>query len=347
LQKWEQGDKETLELWKKMNKWVFEGHKKTIQTFGISFDKQYYESKIYKKGKEIILNGVEKGIFKKNKDGSISVNLGKESGEKILIRLDGTSVYITQDIYLAKLKNEEYKLDKSIYVVGNEQEYHFNVLFEILKRLKWNTEGLKHLSYGMVNLPEGKLKSREGTAVDGDDLIEKVQALVKKELSSREKLLKKKLEARSLKITLSAIKHMLLKVDARKNMLFNPKEAINFEGDTGPYLLYSYARANSILRKAKSRKKKAGDLKITEKEAELSKKISQFPEIVLKSYLDLNPSLIAVYSCQLAQLFNEFYHACPVIGSESEEFRLFLIMAFMQTLRNSLGLLGIEAIEKM
>ncbi len=347
LQKWEDGDKETLALWEKMNKWVFEGHKETIKAFGISFDKQYFESKIYKKGKEIILEGIKNKIFERKEDGSVVINLGETLGEKALLRMDGTSIYITQDIYLAKLKFEEYKLGKSIYVVGNEQEHHFQVLFEILKRLGFNREGLKHLSHGMVNLPEGKLKSREGTSVDADDFIEKVRLLVKKELESREKLPKKELESRSLKIALSAIKHMLLKVDAKKNMLFNPKESINFEGDTGPYLLYSYARANSILKKAKSKKKKSSDFEITREEAELAKKLSQFPEIVLKSYQSLNPSLIAAYSCQLAQIFNEFYQACPVVGAENQEFRLSLVKGFMQTIKNSLWLLGIEVIERM
>jgi len=347
LQKWEQGDKETLALWDKMNKWAFEGHKKTIEKFGVSFDKEYYESKIYQKGKEIILEGVEKRLFKKKGDGSVVVNLGEQLGEKVLLRLDGTSIYITQDIYLAKLKFEEYKLDKSIYVVGNEQEHHFNVLFKILEILGFDIKRLKHLSYGMVNLPEGKMKSREGTVVDADDFIDKIQELVKKELNSREKLTKRELEARSLKIALSAIKHMLLKVDTKKNMLFNPKESINFEGDTGPYLLYSYARANSIMKKAKSKKKKTADLELTKEEWELAKKIYQFPEIVSKSYQVLNPSLIATYSCQLAQIFNEFYQSCPVVGAENEEFRLSLVKAFMQTMKTSLWLLGIEAIDRM
>ncbi|MFH1365218.1 MAG: arginine--tRNA ligase [archaeon] len=347
LQKWEQGDKKTIDLWKKMNKWVFEGHKKTIETFEISFDKQYYESEIYEKGKEIVLNGVKNKIFEKKEDGSVSVNLGEKLGEKILLRLDGTSVYITQDIYLAKLKFDEFKLDKSICVVGNEQEYHFQVLFDVLKKIGFENKGLKHLSHGMVNLPEGKMKSREGTSVDADDLIEKVQTLVKKELSSREKISKKELEARSLKIALSAIKHMLLKVDSKKNMLFNPKESINFEGDTGPYLLYSYARANSILKKAKSKKKKSADCELIMEEAELAKKLSHFPEIVSRAYEILNPSLIAAYSCQLAQLFNEFYQNCPVVGSENEEFRFLLVKAFMQVMKNATYLLGIEVIDRM
>ena len=347
LQKWEQGDKETLALWDKMNKWALNGHKKTIQTFGISFDKEYYESNIYKKGKEIILEGVKKGIFEKKKDGSVSVNLEKGLGEKILLRMDGTSIYITQDIYLAKLKFDEFKLNRSIYVVGNEQEYHFNVLFEILNRLGFKKGGLRHLSYGMVNLPEGKMKSREGTVVDADDLIEKVQELVKKELNSREKLSKKELEERSIKIALSAIKYMLLKVDSKKNMLFNPKESINFEGDTGPYLLYSYARANSVLKKAKSKRKKEESYSLVKEESELAKKIFQFPEMVSKYYQTLNPSIIAVYSCQLAQIFNEFYQSCPIVGSDNERFRISLVKAFMQTMKNSLWLLGIETIDRM
>jgi len=347
LQKWENKDKETLALWAKMNKWAMDGHKKTIEKFGISFDKQYYESKIYNKGKELVLAGVKKGLFEKKEDGSVSVNLGEKLGEKILLRMDGTSVYITQDIYLANLKIKEFKLNKSICVVANEQDYHFQVLFEVLKKLNLYNEGLKHLSYGMVNIPSGRMKSREGTVVDGDDLIEKVQELVKKELNSREKLSERELEKRSLKIALSAIKHMLLKVDAKKNMLFNPKESINFEGDTGPYLLYSYARANSVLKKAKSKKKKAANLDLVKEEWELAKKISQFPEIVSKSYQTLNPSIIAVYSCQLAQTFNEFYQSCPVVGSNNEKFRLSLVKAFMQTMKNALWLLGIDAIDKM
>lgn len=347
LRKWENGDKETLALWKKMNKWAMEGHKKTVKNFGVSFDKEYYESNIYKKGKEIVLEGVKKGIFEKKEDGSVSVNLGKDLGEKILLRMDGTSIYITQDIYLAKLKFEEFHLDKSIYIVGNEQDYHFQVLFEILKRLGFNNEGLKHLAHGFVNVPEGKLKSREGTKVDGDDLIEKVQELVKKELNSREKLSKKELENRSIKIALSAIKYFLLKVDSKKNMLFNPKESINFEGDTGPYLLYSYARANSVLKKVKSKKNKNTLLYLAKEESELTKKIFQFPEIVSKSYQTLNPSVVANYSCQLAQAFNEFYQSCPVVGSESEWFRISLVQAFMQTMKNSLWLLGIETIDRM
>ncbi len=364
LQKWEQGDKQTLELWKKMNKWALDGFKETYKKFGIKQDVEYFESKIYKKGKSIINDGLKKKIFYKKSDGAIAIDLGKRLGEKIVLRSDSTSVYITQDIYLAKLKYEKYKLDKSIYVVGNEQDYHFRVLEEILKRLKMKFF-LKHLSHGMVNLTEGKMKSREGIVVDADNLIENIQNLVKKELDSRTKLSKKELELRSLKITLAAIKYFLLRVDSKKNMLFNPKESINFEGDTGPYLLYSYARASSILRKSKisissreelgtkrksKNKKIKTDFKIkklNEKEIELVKKLSQFQEVVLNAHKILNPSLIANYSYELTQLFNKFYHTSKVIGSEKESFRLALVESFRYVLKNSMKLLGIEVIERM
>jgi len=349
LRKWEQGDDETVKLWKKMNIWALKGFEKTYEKFGIKFDKEYFESEMFEKGKEIIYQGVKDKIFKKNSsDESVIINLEKEKlGKKFLIRPDGTTLYITQDIYLAMQKNKKFKLNKSIYVVANEQEYHFKVLFAILKKLGFNSESLIHLSYGMVNLPEGKMKSREGTIVDADELIEKVQNLVKKELNSREKILKKELELRSLKIALSSIKYFLLKIDAKKNMLFNPKDSINFEGDTGAYLLYSYARASSILRKIKVKQKEFEIKELEKIEWELVKKISQFKEVVLNSYKNLNPSLIANYSYQLSQIFNEFYHVCPVINSKQESFRIGLVKAFRQVLKNSLDLLGIETLEKM
>jgi len=349
LQKWEEGDKETIELWKKMNNWALAGLQETYKRFGISLDKEYYESQIYEKGKKIIFEGLEKGLFKKDKEGNIIIDLSTEGlDEKVLLRSDGTSVYITQDIYLAKLKFDEFKLNKSIYVVGNEQDYHFKVLFNILEKLGFKNEGLKHLSYGMVFLPSGKIKSRESTkGVSADEIIDKVQELVKKELKSRYKLSKKELEERSLKISLGAIKYMLLKVDAKKNMIFNPKEAISFEGDTGPYLQYTYARASSILKKAKNKKKSFNVKELHEKEINLIKKISSFEEVVKNSYKNLNPSLIANYSYQLAQIFNEFYHTCPVVGSKNEGFRLSLVEATKQTLKNALNLLGIEVLEKM
>ena len=349
LQKWEKRDKETIALWKKMNSWIYEGWKETYKKFNIKFDKQYYESEIYEKGKHIVNYGLEKGIFQKNKEGAVLIDLNKEGfGEKILLRMDGTSVYMTQDLHLANLKFEEFNLNKSIHVVANEQDYHFNVLSSILGKLGFPHEGLKHLSYGMVSLPTGKIKSREGTkGISADEIIEKVQDLVKKELSSREKISKTEIEKKSLKIASASIKYSLLKIDSKKNTIFNPKESVNFEGDTGSYLQYTYARANSILRKAKDRKMSLNSKSLDEKEEELIKKISEFKKIIAKSYLELNPSLIANYSYQLAQIFNGFYHACPVMKSEQEAFRLSLVKATEQVLKNSLILLGIEPLDRM
>jgi len=346
LRKWEEKDKKTISLWKKMNNWAYQGFEETYKLFGIKHDKTYYESELYDKGKKLILDGLKKKIFYKKPDGAIAINLGKELGEKIVLRADGTSVYITQDLYLAKIKNQDYKLDWSIYVVGNEQDYHFNVLKKILDKLNQKSL-IHHLSYGMVNLPEGKMKSREGKVVDADDLILEVQKLVKENLESRYKLSKKELEIKSLKITLSAIKYFLLKVDAKRNLLFNPKESINFEGDTGPYLLYSYARANSILKKAGKPNKNFSIDELQPAEIELIKKLSLFSEVVKNAYKNYNPSLIANYSYNLAKTFNEFYHACPVIHSQQKDFRLNLVKAFKIILKNSLNLLGIETLEEM
>ncbi len=351
LRKWEQGDKKVLVLWKKMNKWALDGFKETYKKYGIKLDKEYFESKIYLQGKEIIEQGLKKGVFKKKGDGSIFIDLNDEKlGEKIVLRADGTSIYITQDLYLAKLKFDELKINSSIYVVGNEQDYHFNVLAVILKKLGFNfADKIKHLSYGMVVLPEGRMKSREGKVVDADDLIEEIQKLAKKELISRNKLLQKELESRSLKIALASIKYFLLKTDINKDMMFAPEESIRFDGDTGPYIQYSYARANSILKKSKI-KNKAENFKIeflSPAEIELIKKLSQFKEIVLKSCETLNPSLIAHYSYQLAQKFNEFYHSCPVVDSKEEEFRIKLVESFKIILKNSLSLLGMETLEEM
>ncbi|MBS3084446.1 arginine--tRNA ligase [Candidatus Pacearchaeota archaeon] len=348
LGKWEKGDKETVNLWKKMNKWAFQGFNETYKNFGITHDKEYFESKIYKKGKEIILDGVKKGIFEKLEDGSIKFDLKKWGlGEKYLLRADGTSLYITQDLYLAYLKQKEFKLTKSYYVVGSEQEYHFRVLFKILEKLGIPLKGLKHLSYGMVNLPEGKMKSREGTVVDADNLIEEMENLAKREISKREKISSKELEKRSHTIALAAIKYFLLKIDIKKDMLFNTKESISLEGNTGPYLLYSYARANSILKKSKKEVSSVMPEELEEKETELILKTGEFPEIIKKSYNSLDPSLIANYSYELAKIFNEFYHSLDVIGSEKEEFRLGLVDSFKQVLKNSLYLLGIDILERM
>jgi len=350
LKKWEEGDKKIISLWKKMNKWALDGFKETYKLFGISFDKEYYESEIYKEGKEIVQQGLDKGIFSRREDGAVFINLEKENlGEKVLLRPDGTSIYITQDLYLAVLKDKEYKLDGSIYVVGNEQEYHFKVLFSILKKLGYNfANKLTHLSYGMVELPEGKMKSREGTVVDADDLIANVQNLSKEEIEKRYKdLSKKEIEERSLKISLAAIKYTLLKTDIKNNMMFNPKESISFEGNTGPYLLYSYARANSIVKKVEKKAKESKIIDLKEQEIKLIKELENFPQIVKKAYNDLAPNLIANYAFDLSQSFNEFYHACPVLGNKEEAFRLKLVEAFKIVLKSSLNLLGIQEIDEM
>jgi arginyl-tRNA synthetase len=350
LLKWEAGDAETRRLWKTMNGWAFDGFAQTYALFGIRFDKEYYESDIYTFGKDIINNGYTQGIFKKRDDGAVVVDLESENlGEKVLLRSDGTSVYIVQDLYLAILKKKEFDYDRSLYVVGNEQEHHFAVLKAIFKKLGYPiADRIHHLSYGMVELPEGKMKSREGTVVDADDLINETKLLASEEVRSRYRLTEEEIDARSLKIALAAIKYQLLRVDTGKNMLFDPKKAISFEGDTGPYLLYSFARASSILRKAGTiavENKTSADLNTSE--ISLLKKIGSFPERVEAAYEKLSPSIITNYSFELAQAFNEFYHNSPVIGSEAVSFRLQLVCAFRSVLKKCLWLLGIEEIEEM
>jgi arginyl-tRNA synthetase len=348
LRKWEANDTPTIALWRKMNKWAFDGFAATYTLFGVAFDKEYYESDIYKSGKEIVTDGLKQGIFTKRADGAVYADLEHEKlGEKVLLRPDGTSVYIVQDLYLAVLKDREYHYDLSLYVVGNEQEHHFSVLKALLKKSGYPiADRIMHLSYGMVELPEGKMKSREGTVVDADDLIRATQDLARTEIKERYALSAEATEDRSLKIALAAIKYQLLKVDIAKNMVFDPKAAISFEGDTGPYLLYSYARASSIIRKAGTVLPTAvGDLEASE--IRLIKKVGAFPETVGAACDKLSASLIATYAFELAQVFNEFYHACPVIGSEQAGFRLALVKCFRTTLKKCLWLLGIEEIEEM
>jgi len=348
LLKWENGDPQILDLWKTMNEWALNGFRETYKLFGISFDKEYYESDIYKNGKEIVEDGLKRKIFTKREDGAVFVDLEQEKlGEKVLLRPDGTSVYIVQDLYLALLKDKEFKYDRSFYVVGNEQDYHFNVLIAIFKRLGLDAaDKMKHLSYGMVELPEGKMKSREGTVVDADDLIKETASLAKQEVAARYQLSEEQINERSMKIALAAIKYQLLKVDIAKTMIFDPKKAISFEGDTGPYLLYSYARASSILRKAAKLETPAIP-KLEQGEVKLVKKIAFFPTAVNFAYERLSPSVIANYAFELAQCFNEFYHSHQVIGSETENFRLHLTASFRSTLSKCLTLLGIETIEEM
>jgi arginyl-tRNA synthetase len=349
LVKWEKKDPETIKLWKKMTKWALDGFKQTYKNFGIKHDVTYFESQLYDKGKEIIRAGLKKDIFKKRGDGAVLIDLTDDGlDEKILLRPDGTAVYITQDLFLAKLKDDKYKLNGSIYVVGSEQEYHFKVLFLILKKLGFKfADNLKHLSYGMVMLPEGRMKSREGTAVDADDLIEEVRRLAEAELKKRYQLLAPELKKRSLKIALAALKYHLLRPDINKTIVFNPKESISFDGNTGPYILYAYARAGSIIKKSGRRTMPLKITSLNQQERNLINKISNLPEIVLKASRERNPAPIAHFSYDLAQTFNEFYHQCPVIGSDNESLRWNLTNAFRQTLKNALYLLGIETIETM
>ncbi len=349
LEKWEAGNPQVVSLWQQMNEWAFSGFKETFRLFGTSFDKEYYESKIFKNGKEIILDGLERGIFTKREDGAIVADLEEYGlGEKVLLRSNGTSVYIVQDIYLAYLKNQDFSYDKSIYVVGNEQEYHFTVLKRILQMLGASyADGIQHLSYGMVELPEGKMKSREGTVVDADDLIINTADLAKDEILKRyEDMDSAEVEKRALAISLAAIKYQLLKTETSKNMIFNPKEAIRFEGDTGPYLLYSYARASSILRKA-NREMDTQPWSANQSEMRLIKKIANFPQVLHDSIQKLVPSMLANYAYDLCQSFNHFFHECPVLKSQFSGQRLALVAAFRNTIGIVLDLLGIQTLEEM
>lgn len=353
LRKWEEGNKEVRELWEKMNGWAEEGFEETYKRFGVKFDKIYRESETYKKGKEMVLEGLKKGIFKRDETGAIFFDMSKRGlDKKILIRSDGTTLYITQDIYLAYLKYKEFKIDKSVYVVGNEQNYHFDVLFKILDELKklgydFAPENY-HLSYGMVFLPSGKMKSREGTVVDADNFMDEIEEMAMGEIKKRNKIDDEKLAELSRKISLGAIKFFLLKYDEHKDFVFNPEESLSFEGETGPYLQYSLVRAKKILEK--SEESSFGNLKFSEpEEFELIKKISNFPEVVENAALKYKPHLLANYSYELASLFSKFYEKCPVLQADEplKNSRLALVWAFMQTMKNCLKLLGIDEVDMM
>ncbi|MFH0854283.1 MAG: arginine--tRNA ligase [bacterium] len=374
LIKWEAGDEKTVKLWEKMNKWFYEGVGETYKKIGSKFDKEaiYYESALYKRGKEIVMDALKKNIVKKKDDGAVYIDLTEDGlDEKILLRSDGTSVYITQDLYTAVKRFEEFGIEKLIYVVGNEQNYHFNVLFKILKKLGYSfADKLCHLSYGMVNLPSGKLKSREGTKVDLDDLIEKLKQMAIEETSKKQqnkKTTKQEIEERAMKIGLAALKFMLLKVSPNKSVMFNPAEAISFEGDTGPYILYAYTRIKSILRKVKLQSKsdnkdlthrkpfpnpplKGDKIAVADEEMRLAKLIYEFPEILKKAADDFNPAILANYLLNVAGTFNQFYHIHKVIDAETEELcemRIALIQAVAIVIERGMGILAIEMVEEM
>ena len=356
LVKWENNDPEVRALWKKMNEWVYAGFDETYKALGVSFDKIYYESQTYLEGKEKVEEGLQKGFFYRRDDNSVWADLTKEGlDEKLLLRSDGTSVYMTQDIGTAKLRFQDFPIDQMIYVVGNEQNYHFQVLSILLDKLgfKWGKD-LVHFSYGMVELPNGKMKSREGTVVDADDLITAMIADARKtsdELGKNADLTEEERQEIARKVGMGALKYFILKVDARKNMLFNPEESIDFNGNTGPFIQYTYARIQSILRKAGEQTAVLpAAYKPSTKEVDLIQKISEYGAAVEQAGKDYSPSGIANYCYELTKAFNQFYHDYSILNADTEEekqFRLVLARNVGKTLKNGMALLGIEVPERM
>jgi arginyl-tRNA synthetase len=353
LRKWEQNDPETIALWKKMNKWALDGFRETYEKFEISFDKEYFESNFYMKGKEKILEGYKKGIFKKGEDGAIVARLQESTGlpDKVLLRSDGTSIYITQDIYLAYLKKQDFNYDKSIYVVGNEQDLYFKQLFVVLDLLGFK-EDKYHLSYGMINLPEGKMKSREGTVVDADNIVDEMINLAFEEVNKRYPWLSEEEKRNRAKVIgMAALKFFILKYNPKYDFVFNPKESLSFEGETGPYIQYCYARIHSIINKSKEEinLNVNFDLINHEKEIILINQLIYFPETVDAAIKSYGIHLIPQYLLSLGQAFNSFYSECQVISEnkELERARLLLIKCVQIVIKVGLNLLSIEALDEM
>lgn len=359
LVKWENNDPEVRALWQKMNSWVYAGFGETYKALGVGFDKIYYESDTYLVGKKKVEGGLEKGIFFRKDDNSVWADLTADGlDQKLLLRSDGTSVYMTQDIGTASLRFQDYPIDKMIYVVGNEQNYHFQVLSLLLDKLgfKWGKD-LVHFSYGMVELPNGKMKSREGTVVDADDLIETMIADARRTSDEAGKfgdMTEEEKQEVARIVGLGALKYFILKVDARKNMLFNPAESIDFNGNTGPFIQYTYARIRSIMRKAEDQKipfnaeEMAGDL--NEKEIALIQQMNDFPNAIAQAANDYNPSSIANYCYELTKNFNQFYHDYSILQAESEEkktIRLVIAKNVAKIIKTGMSLLGIEVPERM
>ena len=360
LVKWEKGDKEVRDLWRKMNAWVYEGFDETYKALGVGFDKIYYESDTYLEGKEKVEEGLKKGIFYRRPDGSVWADLTKEGlDEKLLLRADGTSVYMTQDIGTAKLRFQDYPIDKMIYVVGNEQNYHFQVLSILLDKLgfEWG-KSLVHFSYGMVELPNGKMKSREGTVVDADELVAEMVRQARKTADESGKFADMPEEEKAQVaciVGMGALKYFLLKVDARKNMLFNPEESIDFNGNTGPFIQYTYARIRSILRKAAE----AGievpaqlptDVELSAKEEALVQHVADFANVVRQAGQEYSPSSVAAYCYDLVKEYNQFYHDFSILREEDAKkraFRLVLSKNVAKVVRLGMSLLGIEMPERM
>ena len=355
LRKWENNDPEVRQLWKTMNDWVYAGFDETYKRLGVAFDKIYYESETYLEGKGKVLEGLEKGLFYRKDDGSVWADLtGDGLDHKLLLRSDGTSVYMTQDIGTAKLRYQDYPIDKMIYVVGNEQEYHFQVLSLLLDKLgfKWGKD-LIHFSYGMVELPDGKMKSREGTVVDADELMDKMVANAA-EMTAEPGRLEGVTDDERREIArvvgLGALKYFILKVDPRRNMLFNSKESIKLNGDTGPFVQYTYARIRSVLRKAGEQPAAAANVAPNEKEVALIQRVADFAATVADAGKSYSPALIANYAFELAKEFNQYYHDYSILREENADvrcFRLRLADVVARTLRNAFALLGIEMPERM
>jgi len=360
LLKWEAGDKEVVDLWKMMNSWVYAGFDETYRKLGVDFDRIYYESETYKLGKELVLSALQRKILYRNEDSSIWADLSSEGlDQKLLLRSDGTAVYMTQDLGTAVDRYNEYKFHKNIYVVGNEQNYHFQVLKAILKKMGYDwAEGLMHFSYGMVELPEGRMKSREGTVVDADDLILEMQETAREVSLELGKLSGFSVEEKEdifRKIGLGALKYYILKVDPKKNMTFNPVESIDFNGNTGPFIQYTYARIKSVFRKAEQMKVSADEENLVDeaagqKEIDLIKLLRRFPETVSEAATDYSPALIANYCYELSKEYNQFYHDFSILGEENAEirnFRLVLSKVISNILYKGMWLLGIEMPERM
>jgi arginyl-tRNA synthetase len=359
LRLWESGDKETVSLWETMNSWVYAGFDETYKVLGVNFDKIYYESQTYLEGKEKVMEGLEKGVFYQKEDGSVWADLTSDGlDEKLLLRADGTSVYMTQDIGTAKLRFDDYPIDRMVYVVGNEQNYHFQVLSLLLDKLGFEFgKDLVHFSYGMVELPEGKMKSREGTVVDADDLItEMIQTAqeISKELGKLDADSDEEVDEVSRIVGLGALKYFILKVDPRKNMVFNPKESIDFNGNTGPFIQYTYARIQSVLRKSGLTPVEVNYnpslLSINGKEENLIQILSEFPAIVKEAAGNFSPAIIANYIYDLVKEYNQFYHDYSILKEENAEiknFRLVLSQNVGKVIETGLGLLGIRVPERM
>lgn len=357
LLKWEQGDEEVVSLWKKMNAWVYDGFDTTYKKLGVDFDKYYYESNTYLLGKDTVDEGLEKGVFFKKEDGSVWIDLTTDGlDQKLVLRADGTSVYITQDLGTAQMKYDDFKMDKSIYVVGNEQDYHFKVLFLILEKLgkDW-AKGLYHLSYGMVDLPSGKMKSREGTVVDADDLMTEMYETAKQkteELGKTNGFSEEEKNELYYTVGLGALKYFLLKVEPKKRLLFDPSESIDFQGNTGPFIQYTYARIKSLLNKATyvfNEVKK--DIALSTTELELIMLLSKYPVEISDAAKSYSPALIANYLYELAKLFNKFYHEVPPLVKEEDlklkQHRLNLCALSAQVIKQGMGVLGIKVPERM